>query len=145
MSITIAIGVDHRGFELKKYLVQQSRIGAFDVVWYDVGTSEARRTDYPLYVEPVCSLIKDKIVDFGVLACGTGIGMTIAANRFKGIYAGLVWNETIARLAKEDDNVNVLVLPADFIDQAQGLIIIEAWLSAKFKGGRYAQRIALID
>jgi ribose 5-phosphate isomerase B len=81
----------------------------------------------------------------GILLCGTGVGMAITANRFPGVYAGLVWNEEIARLAKEDDKVNILVLPADFVSLDQLVAMVKAWQTAQFNEGRYAKRIAMID
>lgn len=143
--INIAIGTDHRGFKLKEFLISQKIIGKFAITWHDVGTHNCERTDYPLFVPPVINLIDTGQVNSGILICGSGIGMSIAANRFKKIYAGLVWNATVARLAKEDDNVNVLILPSDFITCGESLDIISAWLSASFKGEIYAHRISMID
>jgi ribose 5-phosphate isomerase B len=77
--------------------------------------------------------------------CGSGVGMSIAANRHPGIFAALAWNQEVARQCKEDDNANVLVLPADFISEDQMMGIIMAWLGARFKGGRYQERIKMID
>lgn len=144
-SLRIAIGVDHRGFKLKEYLLSLSKINTTNIIWTDVGTYTSERTDYPIYTKKVVNLILEKKVDLGILACGSGIGMAIAANRFKDIYAGLVWNADIAKSAKEDDNVNVLVLPADFVTLDLAKDIISNWLGAKFKGDRYAERIAMID
>jgi ribose 5-phosphate isomerase B len=144
-SIRIAVGADHRGFELKNYLVATDIIGTFTVIWHDVGTCSNERTDYPLFVPPVVKLIQDKLVDAGILVCGTGIGMAIAANRYSSLYAGVAWNAQIARAAKQDDNCMVLVLPADYITHKEAHEIIAAWLGADFKQGRYAERLALID
>jgi ribose 5-phosphate isomerase B len=83
--------------------------------------------------------------EYGVLLCGTGVGMAIAANRFKGIFAAVAWNEAVARASKEDDNANVLVLPADDLSEEQTLRIVSAWLGAHFKEGRYRERVAQID
>ena len=84
-------------------------------------------------------------VDGVVLLCGSGNGMAIAANRFKGVFACVAWNADVARVAKQDDNCNVLVIPADYIQQEEITEIISSWLNATFKGGRYAERLALID
>lgn len=137
----IVIGTDHKGFLAKEFLKQQLS----DIEWLDVGTFDEERTDYPIFAKKVAQAILDGQAQQGVLLCGTGVGMAIAANRFSGIYAGLVWNEEIARLAKEDDNVNVLVLPADFLSNEQMDAMVRAWLSAQFNEGRYAERIAMID
>jgi len=99
----IAIGADHNGFAAKKYIQQQLP----DIDWLDVGTFNEERTDYPIFAKKVSKAILNGEAQEGVLLCGTGVGMAIAANRFPGIYAGLAWNEEIARLSKEDDNVNI--------------------------------------
>ncbi len=137
----ICIGSDHRGFELKENIIEFYK----NYEWIDVGTDSSEVTDYPLYAQAVCAAILEKKVDSGILLCGSGIGISIAANRFKGIYAALCWSPEVARLAKEDDNVNVLVLPADFISLSQAVSCIDIWQKTAFKGGRYAKRLNLID
>ena len=145
MNYRIAIGTDHRGYELKESIVKHHTIGIHAIDWVDVGTFNTDRTDYPPFAIEVSKLILLKKVDYGILLCGTGVGMAIVANRFPGIYAGLVWSEELAKLAKEDDNVNVLVLPADFIKMENVLPILQAWLTAQFQAGRYEKRIEMID
>ena len=145
MKITIALGTDHRGFMLKEFLKQQAAIGDFVITWLDCGACDAERSDYPVFAQLVVENVITEQANLGVLLCGSGIGMSIAANRFDGIYAGLVWNPEIARLAREDDNCNVLVLPADFCDEALALAMLHAWIHAEFKQGMYAQRLKLID
>ena len=88
--------------------------------------------------------MQENVAQYGVLLCGTGGGMAIAANRYKDIYAVVAWNVEIARRCKQEDNANVLVLPCDFIAKDDAVIMINEWLSQEFKGGRYAQRIAMI-
>lgn len=139
----IAIGSDHRGFELKTFL--QKNFPDKSVSWIDVGCDSALRCDYPDFAKKVVEKIQAGDADLGILLCGTGVGMSVAANRFKGIYAGLAWNKTIAKLNKEHDKVNVLVLPADFISNDQAVDIISAWLNATFIGGQYQTRIEKID
>lgn len=145
MEIRIAIGADHRGYQLKEYLKSQPLIGKYAIEWVDVGTFATDRTDYPIYAQKVSGLILNEQVQLGVLLCGTGTGMCIAANRFPGIYAGLAWDITIARLNREDDNCNVLVLPADYLPNSNAIEILVSWLHAEFKDGRYAERINMID
>jgi ribose 5-phosphate isomerase B len=137
----IAIGSDHRGFAHKEFI--QQNISHY--TWIDVGTYDQTRTDYPIYTEKVVQLYVTKNVDYGVLLCSTGIGMAIAANRHTGIYAAIVWNEEIACQAKAEDNSNILVLPADSVSYEQAISIITIWLSTSFKGGRYAERLEMID
>ncbi len=141
----IAIGSDHRGFELKNLLKNFANFGPHMVTWTDVGTFTTERTDYPLYTLKVVTHIRHNEADCGILLCGTGIGVAVAANRFKGIYAGVAWNEVIARSAKEDDNVNILSLPADYLKIHEVAAIVEAWLSAEFKKGRYQERLDMVD
>jgi ribose 5-phosphate isomerase B len=145
----IAIGSDHRGYELKQQLKAITTLGTdevtCEVTWFDVGTDSPERTDYPLYTRKVVDALLNGTVDYGIMICGTGIGASIAANRVKGIYAGLVWNDTIAHLAKTDDNVNLLVFPADFIAVAQAKECIKVWLSSEFKKGRYLERLEMLD
>lgn len=140
----IAIGADHRGFELKKY-IQENLNHEHEIKFIDVGVNNPTRTDYPLYTLPVCLEVLQGSADLGILICGTGVGMSIAANRFSFIYAGIAWNEEVARLNKEHDNVNILILPADFITPEQSVKIINAWLNAEFKGERYKTRLDMID
>lgn len=145
MVTKIAIGADHRGFDLKQRLINNKFLANKEIDWIDVGADNNIRSDYPEFAISVAKLVQEKTVNYGVLLCGTGVGMAIAANRFKYVYAGLAWNETIAKLNKEDDNVNILALPADYIDLDQAQKIITAWLLAEFKSGRYQSRIKLID
>ncbi len=141
----IAIGADHRGYALKEALTTKQRYGSVDVSWEDVGTDSLERTDYPLYAYKVVQQLIAGKVDYGVLICGSGIGISIAANRFATIYAGLVWNEELATMAKEHDNVNVLVLPADYMSTEQAEKCVAAWLSASFFEGRYRQRLVMLE
>jgi len=137
----ISIGADHRGFQLKAEIIKHFS----DHTWLDVGAHSADRTDYPIFAHEVCKNIIAGKTEYGILLCGSGIGIAMAANRFKGIYAGLCWNEEIARLAKQDDGTNVLVLPADFVSTHQAFSIIKAWLDADFKGGVYQKRLEMIE
>ena len=137
----ISIGADHRGYSLKQTIIK----GFTTIDWVDVGADSVERTDYPVFAQQVCQKILSQEVEAGILICGSGIGMSIAANRHKGIYAGLCWNAAVASVAKQDDAINVLVLPADFLDQEEAFAIIRAWLDAVCKGGVYLQRRAMID
>jgi ribose 5-phosphate isomerase B len=137
----ISIGADHRGFALKTNIIEH-----FDEhEWLDVGTYSDQRTDYPLFARRVCQDIVSQVADCGILICATGVGMAIAANRFKNIYAALCWNVDIARLAKQHDGTNVLVLPSDFISAEQAFAMIDVWLTAEFKEGVYQRRLEIID
>jgi ribose 5-phosphate isomerase B len=137
----IGIGTDHRGFLHKEYIKKNM----IDYQWTDVGTYNQERTDYPLFAEKVIHLFLDNKIDYGILLCSTGIGMAIVANRYKGIYSAVIWNNEIARQAKAEDNINILVLPSDFVSEKESVVIIETWLKTDFKGDRYAKRLMMID
>ncbi len=137
----ISIGADHRGYALKQAI--QEHFSAID--WLDIGAHDATRSDYPSYAAAVTSNVAQHRTDAGILLCGSGIGMSIAANRHKGIYAGLCWSPAVATVAKEDDGINVLIMPADFLQPAEAYAIINAWLAAEFKSGRYQERLATLD
>lgn len=145
--MNIAIGTDHRGFTLKneiKHLLTIMTNGE-SITWIDVGCFSIEDYDYPLAAKEVVDSMRSGKADFGLLLCGTGVGMSIAANRFKGIYASLVWTQELALLAREHDNANILVLPADYVTIDQAISMINAWLSATFAGGRHQRRINEID
>ncbi|MFA5074844.1 MAG: RpiB/LacA/LacB family sugar-phosphate isomerase [Candidatus Babeliales bacterium] len=139
----ISIGSDHRGFELKSKIVENFK----NIEWIDVGThaGATTRVNYPMFAQKVCKNILENKSELGVLICGSGVGIAVAANRFKKIYAGLCWNKDVAKVAKEHDNINVLVLPADFVNESQAFDIINAWLSSEFKSGIYKERLNSID
>ena len=143
--LKIAIGTDHRGFDHKNVIQNGVSNDAKHIEWIDVGCFSKERTDYPQYALEVVKLIQDKKADIGILLCGTGIGMAVAANRFEGMFAGVVWDKETAQRAKEEDNINILVLPADFITPEQAVQLVMLWLDAQFKGGRYQQRIEMIN
>lgn len=136
----IIIGADHRGYALKSFLMKS--LPAWQ--WVDVGTDSDQRSDYPLFARRVCAEVRRR-KELGVLICGSGVGMSIAANRFKGIYAALCWRDEIALAARRDDNINVLVLPADFLDNEVAVRLVMIFVSTPFQSGRYQERLACLD
>lgn len=137
----IAVGADHRGFAQKQFIQKACN----DVAWIDVGASDDARSDYPLFAHAVCSLIQAGTAEKGLLFCATGVGMAVAANRFAGIYAAVAHTAELARLSVEHDNINVLVIPSDYVSCDELIAIVTTWNSAQFLGGRYQERISLID
>ncbi len=137
----IFIGADHRGYKLKQELV--ARLATY--AWLDVGAINDERSDYPDFAAAVCSGILAGEAELGILLCGSGVGMSIAANRFAGIYAALCWQPELARMAREDDGSNILVLPADFMTAEQAESVVKSWLAAHFKGGRYQERLDRLE
>ena len=144
--ITIAIGTDHRGFKLKQYLIKQLISVADDTIeWIDVGAFTPDRSDYPLFAQAVCQAVLNNEASLGILLCGSGVGMSIAANRHQGIYAALAWNETVAQLSRAHDCANILILPADFITESQATAMLQVWLSTMPLIDEHADRLSLID
>lgn len=142
----IAIGADHRGFTHKTIVQKDHPLTKKHALeWHDVGCFSSERCDYPEYACAVAREIQNGRADRGILLCATGNGMAIAANRFKGIYAALVWNVEVARLAREDDKANVLVIPAEYVSEQMFMSMVDAWLSATFLGERHQRRIDQID
>src|SRR5262249_14055133 len=135
----IALGADHAGFELKEKLrgyLQQKGITVDDR-----GTKSSDSVDYPDYARLVSEDVINKKADFGILVCGSGIGMSIAANKVAGIRAVNAHDETEAHLAREHNNANVLTLGGRFLDESAAQKIIDKWLTTPFAGGRHAQRV----
>lgn len=141
----LVIASDHHGYALKTFLITQSVVGGTAITWLDVGCNSSTLCDYPLFARTAVQHVLSGQVHGAIMLCGSGVGMSIAANRFPGIYAALVWREEVAARAKHEDNANVLVLPADFVDQGQVLRILQAWVRESFAGGRYQARLDLVD
>jgi len=143
MSETIPIGSDHAGFELKERL--KAELGRLGYQVEDVGTGSAASVDYPDFAHQVADRVEHGEARRGVLLCGTGLGMSYAANRHHGVRAAVAWTPEIARLAREHNDANVLVLPARFLSEEQGLEILRTWLATPFEGGRHQGRIDKIE
>lgn len=138
----IIIGSDHRGYKLKEQIKEEFST----IEWDDVGTDNGDdRFDYPVVAKKVCEKVLAGEAERGLLICGSGVGVCIAANRFRKIYAALCWSPEVAKIAREHDLANVLVLPADFIDFKGAVATLQAWLDAQFAGGRYQKRLDMID
>ena len=143
MPEVIPIGADHAGFQLKQRLVEELRALGFEPL--DFGTHGPESVDYPDFAHQVAARVEHQDARRGVLLCGTGLGMSYAANRHPGVRAAVAWTPEVARLAREHNDANVLVLPARFLDAEQGVAILRAWLDTEFAGGRHGRRIAKIE
>ena len=143
MTERVPIGSDHAGYDLKERLKAELEKLGFEPV--DVGTHSAESVDYPDYAKLVASEVANGSVARGVLMCGSGLGMSYTANRFPGVRAALAWTPEIAELSRRHNDANVLVLPARFIEQEQGIEILRRWLEAPFDGGRHERRVAKIE
>mgnify|MGYP001098626565 CR=1 FL=1 len=138
----IAIACDHTGPELKNYIIQ--KLGD-KYEFINCGTDTEESIDYPDYSKKATDLILNKEVDCAVLICGTGIGMSIAANKVRGIRAGLCHNPVEARLTKEHNNANVICLGARMIGKDLAVENVKAYLEATFQGGRHQNRINKLE
>jgi len=140
--VRIALGADHRGFALKEKLKAWLAARGHEVL--DFGPGSAERVDYPDYAFKVAGAVQARKAERGILICSTGIGMSIAANRFPKVRAALCCSARLARLSREHNDANVLCLGADVVSGAEARRIVGAWLKAGFAGGRHARRLAKI-
>lgn len=141
MQKKILIASDHAGFELKTCLQKLMP----DVAWLDLGPPSADRVDYPDFAEKLCREIQAGRADQGLLICGSGIGMSMAANKFDGIRAALVENPVAAKLSREHNNANVLCLGARFLAPEYAADIVKPWLATPFPGEpRHLERVRKI-
>lgn len=138
----VAIGSDHGGYELKKEII--SLLKEMDMEVTDVGCDCPDSVDYPDYGIPVAEMVAKGEADRGILICGTGIGMSIAANKVKGIRCALVHDLFTAKVTREHNDTNVLAMGARVIGPGLALEIVRTWISTGFEGGRHATRIGKI-
>jgi ribose 5-phosphate isomerase B len=139
----IAIGSDHAGFDLKEELEQLLAERGHAVT--DLGTHDLTSTDYPDYAHPVARAVVEGEADLGVLVCGTGIGMAMAANRHRGVRAAVCSEPFSARMARAHNDANVLCIGARVVGPGLALEILDAFLGADYEGGRHDRRIGKID
>jgi ribose 5-phosphate isomerase B len=138
----IAIGSDHAGLALKEQLRDRLTQSGHEVA--DFGTNSPESTDYPDFVNPVTQAVVSGAADRGILVCSTGIGMSITANKVRGIRAALCMNEDQARLTRAHNNANVLALGAKYTPLDLALDIAGTFLKTEFEGGRHARRVSKI-
>jgi ribose 5-phosphate isomerase B len=139
----IRIGSDHAGFDQKQRLLEHLLAAGHEVT--DVGTSDAETSvDYPDFALAVARAVASGEADFGVLVCGTGIGMSIAANKVAGVRAANVTSPEFARLAREHNDANVVTVSARFVPVQENEAIVDAFLAQPFGGDRHAKRVAKI-
>jgi ribose 5-phosphate isomerase B len=143
MPEVLPIASDHAGFELKQRLVTELRALGFEPL--DLGTDSTASTDYPDYAHAVADRVGNGAADRGVLICGTGLGMSYAANRHSGVRGAVVWNDDVARLSRQHNDANILIFPARFVSADDAVTILRTWLTTAFEGGRHAARVAKID
>jgi ribose 5-phosphate isomerase B len=144
MSETIPIASDHAGVKMKNRLVSELKEMGYNPD--DLGASDpSKPDDYPDYAHPLAREVSEGKAKRGILLCGSGIGMDIVANRYRGVRAALAWEPEIGALSRKHNDSNVLVLPARFMTDDQGVETMRAWLDTKFEGGRHERRVEKID
>ena len=141
--IRIAIGSDHGGFEYKELIINHLKANGYSII--DCGTYTKESCDYPDFAKEVASKIIKNEAEKGILVCGTGIGMSISANKFRGIRASLCSDTFSAHATREHNDSNVLCLGQRVIGESLALEIVDTWLKAEFQGGRHQKRIDKIE
>ena len=138
----ILIGNDHAGYSLKLSIIKNLDD---KYEFFDKGSYSNESVDYPDYASIIAKEIQSKKGDLGIIICGTGNGVCMTANKFKGIRAVICWNEEIAKLAKQHNNANIICMPSRFIKVEEAIKIIESFILEKFEGGRHERRIKKIN
>ena len=139
----IAVGSDHAGFPLKEKIVAYLREKGYDVL--DLGTNSLDSVDYPVYGVKVGRAVTDGTAEKGIIVCGTGIGISIAANKVPGVRAANCTNEYMAKYTRLHNDANVLALGARVVGEGVAEEIVDVFLNTEFEGGRHARRVALLD
>ncbi len=143
MPQSIVVGSDHAGFALKEELKRHLRERGLAVE--DLGTHSEEPTDYPLVAHALALAIESGRAERGLLVCGTGLGVSMAANRHPGVRAAVAYDENTARLSRAHNDANVLALGGRSLEHRQARRILDVWLDTPFEGGRHARRVALIE
>lgn len=139
----IAIAADHGGFQLKESLKKHYEKQAVNLV--DLGVYSEESVDYPDIAEVMCKNLLESSVELGILICGTGIGISIAANRYKGIRAAILYDDFTAQMAREHNNANIMVFGGRTMKEEDVIKRIDIFLKSEFQGGRHGCRIGKLD
>lgn len=135
----IALAADHAGFEEKEKV--KRTLDDLGIEYEDMGTMTSESVDYPDYAQKVAESVSSGKYEQGLLVCGSGTGMAIAANKVKGVRAAVAWSPEIAALARQHNDANVLSLPARFLTESQSAEIVKAFFESDFEGGRHERRV----
>lgn len=139
----VAIGADHAGFEEKENI--KKTLDELGIEYLDLGTNSLDSVDYPDFGKAVGEAVAKGEAEQGIVVCGSGIGISIAANKVKGIRAALAWNEETAQLARQHNDANVLAIGARTTPKGTIQNIVKAWFNAEFEGGRHQRRVEKIE
>ena len=139
----LVVGSDHGGYELKEAILDLLQKKAIEYI--DFGTDNSASVDYPDFAVKVAGAVSSGDAQLGILICGTGIGMSISANKFVGVRAALAHDEFTAQMAREHNNANILVMGGRVLTPDQGKKLVEIWLDSEFEGGRHQKRLDKIS
>lgn len=139
----IAIGNDHAGTEYKFGIITYLKSQGIEVVNY--GTDENSSVDYPDFVHPVAKDVDNGTVDYGILICGSGNGVSMTANKYKNVRAGLCWTKEITEITRLHNNANVISIPARYTSLPQAIEMVKTFLATDFEGGRHENRVNKIS
>lgn len=139
---TIALASDHAGYKKKQLIIDFLKESG--IPYKDFGCHSEESCDYPDFGHAIASTVNAGIYETGITFCGSGQGISITANKYPNVRSGVCWNVEIGILAKEHNNANICAIPARFVSDEEAIAIVEAFLTAKFHGGRHAERIVKI-
>ncbi len=139
----LGIANDHIGYDLKIFLMNYLKENGWDI--QDFGINSTDRTDYPVHAKVLATAVSEQKIHAGIVICGTGIGISIAANKVHGIRCALCSEEYSARMSRLHNNANILSLGARVVGQDMAVSILESWLSTSYEGGRHEKRLQQID
>ncbi|MDC3051469.1 ribose 5-phosphate isomerase B [Bacteroidota bacterium] len=140
--MTISIGNDHAGVDLKKHIVKYLKDKGFKI--NNKGTNTDNSVDYPDFIHPVSKEVEENISSIGIIICGSGNGAAMTANKRKTIRAALCWNKETSILAREHNDANILSIPSRFVSKTEALEIVDVFIKTDFEGGRHQRRIEKI-
>lgn len=141
--MTIAIGCDHAGFDLKRPVKDYLEKSDYNVL--DMGAYSEDSVDYPDFAHPVAYAVEEGKADFGILICGSGNGVAMTANKHADIRAALCWTKEIAELARKHNDANIIALPARYIKVTDAIEMVDSFLNTSFEEGRHARRVNKIN
>ncbi len=141
--MTIAVGSDHGGFALKTAVIAHLKGRGYEVL--DMGTHSEESVDYPIYGQKTAEAVAEGKADLGVVCCGTGIGIGIAANKVHGIRCATITNEYMAEMTKRHNNANMIALGGRILETELALKLVDIWLDTEFEGGRHQRRVDMLD
>lgn len=141
--MTIAIGCDHAGFDLKRPIKDYLEKSDYNLL--DMGTYSDDSVDYPDFAHPVAYAVEEGKADFGILICGSGNGVAMTANKHADIRAALCWTKEIAELARKHNDANIIALPARYINVSDAIEMVDSFLNTSFEDGRHTRRVNKIN